>query len=1242
MARAARPRDRHARTPEGPAHALSPRPRPAAGPASSPSSYLSGLAGRAAACLLAAGLVLLLGAGAAEAQAPVSFVSDGQCIGTTDLSACPHAPTGYADGGPGENQITVVWTPATTGATATAWAVLERPLGNDDFGIHSTRDADVRRYTIPTLLQASIYDIGIAGKNGTTIFGTRGLAKRVTVGPTPPTFVSAAVNAKTLTVTFNEDLDTGSEPSSTRFIVRARGTRIQVSSTGVAIAGKVVTLTLESAVTDTDTVEVSYSSTITNPLQDLVGNDVANFGPRRVTNNTPDTTPPAFSSATVNRTMLKVTFNETLDTGSVPPLSAFTVKANGLLVALPTTPHVIAGKTVTITLPSTVTPTDTVSVAYTKPATNPLQDPAGNDVETFSDRSVTNQTGTPPVLSSARVSWDTLTMTFDRTLDATKRPAGGSFFVWMDRYVSEPGGELTRCGQPGKCWFQTPGKGTATVSGATVTVRLTRFIPPGATVGLSYVPPQTNALADTFGTQVPRLRDFENIQAVDDGSVPAYTDPAPVFRSAKVNGRTLTVTFGEELDPDSAPAGSAFTVSGMHGGGIRTGTGTASIAGRTATVTLDLAVVKGDPVSVSYARPASGNRLRDLAGNAVETFTGKRLANNTPHAAPEFVSAAIRQGASQYLSINFTNALDEDSEPAGSAFTVRETKNGRTRTIRGTGTVNVTGSPVHVKLARAVEPGATVTLSYRKPSANPLIDREGLAVESFSNKGVSNGAPSIDSVAIVSNPGSDRTYERGDTIRVQVTFTEPVIVDTRRGTPRLKLNQGNSHWQKSDTRGGFYYPWADYESGNRTPTLTFAYTVKSLDRSDGIAVTDQLELNGGRIRSVWAWPVRDAELPDPQYYPQHWLDYDRNHKVDGRVGRPKFVSAVADGATLTVTFDETLDTGYVPAPGAFRVTVNGVRRDVVSGGVAIDRATVRLTLISPVARADAVKVRYVQQRTNGLRNAAGYLVENFPDQAVTNDTSIWSATLTANSAGSGSRNGCTDAGGPDWHCTSRLTDNSFAHADTTRQVTGVELLFLSNTESRLLLTLDEAISRDWTLHVDRHQFPLADARISNSGNTAIWSNPGLTWKLNQKVKLRLTESSGGGGAVGNAAPGFRSASVSGNKLKVTYDEPLDEGSTPPGNSFRVRTMPDGGAVGNGARGKRSAASGGGPGNIGGTGTASIDGATVTVTLDRPVAPGERLVVSYNRPGENAIRDPAGAERRASPGARRPTSRRRRR
>ena len=700
--------------------------------------------------------------------------------------------------------------------------------------------------------------------------------------------------------------------------------------------------------------------------------------------------------------------------------------------------------------------------------------------------------------------------------------------------------------------------------------------------------------------------------------------PPPSLSNAAVNGRTLTLTFDKDLDPRSAPAGHAFTVAGIHGGGIRTGTGTASVEGRTVTVTLDLAFTHGDWVSVSYARPASGNRLRNLAGNEVGSFTGKRAANRTAHAAPEFQSAEIRQGASQYLTINFTNALDEEIAPAGSAFTVTETKNGRTRTIRGTGTARVNGSPVYVTLARAVEPGATVTVSYSKPSANPLIDREGLAVESFSDKGVSNGAPRIESVAIISDPGDDRTYGRGDTVQVQVTFTEPVIVDRRGGTPRLKLNQGRGHPERSPSRGGVYYPWADYESGNRTPTLTFAYTVKSLDRSDGIAVTDQLELNGGRIRSLWSWPVRDAELPAPprQFYaPQHWLDYDRNHRVDGGVSRPKLVSAAVDEATLTARFNETLDTGFVPAPGAFRVTVNGARRSVVSGGVSISGATVMLTLSSAVAGSDTVTLGYVSPGSNGLRNAAGHLVESFDNRDVTNGTpagGFWSATLTVR--GTGNSLGCY--GSQSHACSSALTADSFTTGGTAYRVTE---LYFGPSSGTLNLRLDRAFPTDWTLHVGDRQFSVADANRHGTDNFASWANSGLSWAVGATVSVRLTGSAGDGGATGNAAPNFRSASVSGNKLKVTYDEPLDEGSTPPGSSFRVRTMPDGGAVGNGPRGALSPASGGGPGNIGGTGTVRIDGATVTVTLDRPVAPGERLVVSYNRPGENAIRDPAGAE-----------------
>ena len=97
---------------------------------------------------------------------------------------------------------------------------------------------------------------------------------------------------------------------------------------------------------------------------------------------------------------------------------------------------------------------------------------------------------------------------------------------------------------------------------------------------------------------------------------------------------------------------------------------------------------------------------------------------------------------------------------------------------------------------------------------------------------------------------------------------------------------------------------------------------------------------------------------------------------------PVFFSAAVDGTTLTVTFDQPLDASRVPAPDAIYVTVNDARRNVVSGGVAIDGNTVSLTLASAVSHGDRVTVRY----TRPLPSASWRDVESFADQEVTNNT----------------------------------------------------------------------------------------------------------------------------------------------------------------------------------------------------------------------------------------------------------------
>ena len=96
--------------------------------------------------------------------------------------------------------------------------------------------------------------------------------------------------------------------------------------------------------------------------------------------------------------------------------------------------------------------------------------------------------------------------------------------------------------------------------------------------------------------------------------------------------------------------------------------------------------------------------------------------------------------------------------------------------------------------------------------------------------------PTIESVAVTSDPGVDGGYAIGDEIQVGLTFSEAVTVT---GAPQLTLDVGGRNRT------------AEYSEGSTTTQLLFTYTVSSGDEdTDGIAVVaNSLALNGGAIRA---------------------------------------------------------------------------------------------------------------------------------------------------------------------------------------------------------------------------------------------------------------------------------------------------------------------------------------------------------------------------------------------------------
>ena len=94
-----------------------------------------------------------------------------------------------------------------------------------------------------------------------------------------------------------------------------------------------------------------------------------------------------------------------------------------------------------------------------------------------------------------------------------------------------------------------------------------------------------------------------------------------------------------------------------------------------------------------------------------------------------------------------------------------------------------------------------------------------------------------------------------------------------------------------------------------------------------------------------------------------------------------------DGATLTLTFDEPLDTGEVPDRSAFAVTVAGSGRGVAA--VAVSGSAVTIILVPAVVAGDTVTVGYTAPTddvTARLQDLVGNVAASFSGQSVTNDT----------------------------------------------------------------------------------------------------------------------------------------------------------------------------------------------------------------------------------------------------------------
>jgi uncharacterized repeat protein (TIGR02059 family) len=474
--------------------------------------------------------------------------------------------------------------------------------------------------------------------------------------------------------------------------------------TSVAISGTKVLLTLASSIVFSDIVTVSYTKPITNPLQTPSGGVAATISAQSVTNKVVNPAILGYVDSEVgdsNPALLQLNYNLTL-ANVLPLVSAFSVRVNS--VTRNVNSVAISGTNVVLTLASAVAYGDVVTVAYNKPATNPLQSTTGLQAATISAQSVTNKISpvSPVYMSSAiqNATPITLEMTYNLSL-VTVVPAASAFTVTVNSVARSIN--------------------TVSISGTKVLLTLANPVVYGDVVTVSYTEPATNPLQTPSGGLAATI----SAQTVVNNVIPATP---PVYVSSIVEPNVLTMTYNLSLTA-IVPAASAFTVSVNS---VARSINTVSISGTKVLLSLATPVFYGDVVTVSYTKPVT-NPLQTPTGGLAASLSALPVTNIVSNPAIlAYFNSAVGNSSPTLLEINYNLAL-ANVLPEVSAFSVLVNS-----VSMNVNSIAISGTSVILTLASSVVNGDVVTVAYNKPVSNPLQSTSGLQAATMSAQSVTN------------------------------------------------------------------------------------------------------------------------------------------------------------------------------------------------------------------------------------------------------------------------------------------------------------------------------------------------------------------------------------------------------------------------------------------------------------------------------------------------------------------------
>ena len=419
-----------------------------------------------------------------------------------------------------------------------------------------------------------------------------------------------------------------------------------------------------------------------------------------------------------------------------------------------------------------------------------------------------------PVLSSATVNGTVLTLAWSEPLDAASQPAAGAFTVTV--------------GTAGRTV-----SGVA-VSGSAVTLTLASAVAAGETVTVSYtVPAEADAarIEDAAGNDAAGLTG----QAVANETPTANEAPtgAPSITGTAQVGEVLTALISDIEDGDGLDD-VVFAYQWL----ANDGTDDTEIAGATGATHEVAPAQVGKTLKVRVTFTDDGGTEEVLTSVATEGVVDRR-----PVAATLSVGAGAAEAGRFRLRIAFGDAVTglaladvTASRVAGDAAAVTELAEAETGRA-WTAWVAAEAGRYTVRLAA----GAAGSGERRRLAAVLAVD-----VDAAGNATAVAG-PVVTSVALATAP--DGTWTDGETVRLSLTFSEPVTVVADGGTPTVGIGLDGTARRAA-------------HAGGTGRLAVFSYTVTADDGTvSAVSVTaDSLALNGGTIRDAGG---RDADIEHP-------------------------------------------------------------------------------------------------------------------------------------------------------------------------------------------------------------------------------------------------------------------------------------------------------------------------------------------------------------------------------------------